>query len=213
MEIQETIIFNGIEYKLMGAKKYYLSQTKINSQRKGAKGLHCAIWEFNNKMAIPKGHCIHHKDGNTFNNNIENLECIETKLHLSEHSKNNFKNEEYRNNAIKTLRDNSDKAAEWHRSEAGLKWHSENSRNCIRKVKNLVCANCGKDFLSVMSDSKCCSVKCGDHLRREINKVSYIGKCNYCGKEFIAAKRDKSKPDNKFCSPSCTTSNRYHPKN
>ena len=86
MEIQKIITFNGIEYRLMGQGKYYLSQSKSNEGRKYAKGLHVAIWEYYNGKEVPKGYCIHHKDGNTLNNDISNLECIEIREHLSRHA-------------------------------------------------------------------------------------------------------------------------------
>lgn len=49
----EEVIFNGVTYKLMGAKRYYLSQSKTNDGRKGAKGLHVAIWESYNHKNVP----------------------------------------------------------------------------------------------------------------------------------------------------------------
>lgn len=60
----EEVVFNGVAYKLMGAKRYYLSQSRTDAGRKGAKGLHVAIWEFYNHKKVPSGYCIHHKDGN-----------------------------------------------------------------------------------------------------------------------------------------------------
>ena len=108
MEIQKVIVFNGIEYKLMGQGKYYLSQSKNNEGRKHAKGLHVAIWEFHNKKTVPKGYQIHHKDFNPYNNDISNLECISIKQHAKIHAKRNFENKEYAQNNRKQL----DKAIE-----------------------------------------------------------------------------------------------------
>jgi endogenous inhibitor of DNA gyrase (YacG/DUF329 family) len=212
MEIQETITFNGSEYRLMGARKYYLSQAKITSERKGAKGLHVAIWEFHNGKSVPEGFCIHHKNGNTFNNDIGNLECIPIKKHLSDHAHKNMQNPEYVKKNRNSLDVAREKASEWHRSEEGRKWHSENSKNCIRKEKKLICQSCGKEFESVFSDTRFCSNKCGERYRRKYNGVKYTRKCNYCGNEFTATKRNESKPDNKFCSTKCASDNRYHPK-
>ena len=81
MDVPETVIFNGKEYKLMGTGKYYLSQARSNKERKNAKGLHVAIWEFYSGKTVPKGYIVHHKDGNPHNNNFENLECISRDEH------------------------------------------------------------------------------------------------------------------------------------
>lgn len=46
---------------------------------------HHLVWEQYNKRPVPDGYIVHHKDGNKFNNNIENLELMtraeHTKLH------------------------------------------------------------------------------------------------------------------------------------
>lgn len=39
----EEVEFNGKIYRLMGAKRYYLSTSTKNEERKHAKGLHVAI--------------------------------------------------------------------------------------------------------------------------------------------------------------------------
>ena len=74
--VPKIIEFNGVAYRLMGTGRYYLSQSNSNQGRKHPRGLHVAIWEFYNKKRVPKDYEIHHKDGNTFNNDISNLECI-----------------------------------------------------------------------------------------------------------------------------------------
>lgn len=45
--------------------------------------LHRAIWENHHGWPIPPGHEIHHADGNTLNNDADNLVCI----NISEHRK------------------------------------------------------------------------------------------------------------------------------
>lgn len=147
----EEVVFNGVAYKLMEAKRYYLSQSRTDAGRKGAKGLHVAIWEFYNRKKVPSGYCIHHKDGNPFNNDIHNLECVSSHIHFSEHGKNNWENNEYRKRGEKQLDEAREKATAWHKSPAGMKWHQENKRNYSKPVtmfsrdgKRL------KDFPSVM---------------------------------------------------------------
>ena len=67
MDIKETIIFNGVEYRLLSGGRYYLSQSTTNDGRRHAKSLHVAIWEYYNKKPCPKGYEIHHIDGNCSN--------------------------------------------------------------------------------------------------------------------------------------------------
>lgn len=202
MEIQETIEFNGITYKLMGAGKYYLSQSNTNAGRKRAKGLHVAIWEHYNKCKVPKGYCIHHKDGNTFNNNISNLECISRNEHQRMHILERLKNEEYRKTNQINLSKGREKAAEWHKSEAGRKWHSKHSKEIDRTPRNLcVCKECGKTFYSSYRDTMFCCDGCGDKYRTKI--LQYDGICKRCGKPFKYGKPKKSAPDRLFCSRKC----------
>ena len=168
MEIQEVIIFNGIKYKLMGTRKYYLSQSNSNKGRKNPKGLHVAIWEFYNKKEVPKGYHIHHKDGDTFNNDISNLECIPAKQHLSEECKKNWQNAKYRKRALKQLKEASEKAKEWHKSEEGRKWHKEHAKTSILAAKKYkhICKECGKEYFNTRKNTaKFCCKKCGTKYR------------------------------------------------
>lgn len=168
MEIQEIIIFNGVKYKLMGTKKYYLSQSNTNKGRKNPKGLHVAIWEFYNKKEVPKGYHIHHKDGNPFNNDISNLECISAKQHLSQEGKKNWKNPEYRKKAIKQLKEASEKAKEWHKSKEGREWHKEHAKTSILSAPKHkhICEQCGKEYFSTRkTKTRFCCEKCGSKYR------------------------------------------------
>ena len=74
--------FNGKDFKLYPREHYF---------SRGTKRMHVQVWESVNGKT-PKGFHIHHKDGNTWNNSIDNLECIEGKKHLSIHGKERFKN-------------------------------------------------------------------------------------------------------------------------
>lgn len=147
----DEVVFNDVIYRLMGTKQYYLSQSKENSGRKGAKGLHVAIWEFYNQKKVPNGFCIHHKDGNTFNNDINNLECISSHAHFSEHGKMNWNNKEYRKRGIKQLDEARGKAISWHKSPKGLEWHQKNKINYSKSVTMFsLDGNRIKDFPSIV---------------------------------------------------------------
>ena len=130
----EEVEFNGKTYRLMGARKYYLSSSAKNEERRHAKGLHVAIWEFYHHQKVPTECCIHHKDGNPFNNDINNLECVNKSEHFSKHSLNNWKNPEFRKLGVISLNNIRNKASEWHKSPEGLKWHQKNKENYSKPV-------------------------------------------------------------------------------
>ena len=46
---------------------------------------HHLVWEQYNKSPVPDGYIVHHKDGNKFNNNIENLELMTRAEHAKLH--------------------------------------------------------------------------------------------------------------------------------
>lgn len=203
MEKQDIIIFNGIEYKLMGAGKYYLSQSRSNEGRKKAKGLHVAIWEYYNKKTVPEGYHVHHKDENTFNNDISNLELIKKGKHLGEHSKKWHEDNKEKSN--KMMDEAREKASEWHGSEEGRKWHSEQSKKvwANKKMYLKICEFCKKEYKTPFSDTKYCSQKCCTSASIERNKYDYKGICIVCGKEFTATRLSKTRPKRKTCSRLC----------
>ena len=72
---------------LYGKKKYYI----ISSVKEGNHGkyLHVLIWEDHYGIKKPEGCDIHHIDGDSKNNSIQNLICVPSKIHQSFHSKGN----------------------------------------------------------------------------------------------------------------------------
>jgi len=53
---------------------------KMSKHHKQAKVNYRKLWESINGP-IPKGYHIHHKDGNPYNNSIDNLECLSPEEH------------------------------------------------------------------------------------------------------------------------------------
>jgi len=196
------VVFNGVKYCLMGTRKYYLASHSRNEDRKGAKGLHTAIWEYYNGKEVPKGYCVHHKDGNTFNNDISNLECVEIKKHLSDHAKANYTREEYRAKNKETLILMREKAKNWHHSPEGREWHRQHALTMTRTLKTLTCEFCGKEFQSPYADTRFCCDSCGGKYRRKF-ALNYVGVCKECGKEFRYGKGNSAEKDKEFCSLSC----------
>lgn len=124
--------FNGETYYFCG---FYF-------QRKG-KRLHREVWKYHNGD-IPKGYHVHHIDGNTHNNQIENLQLIDKNTHLSMHMSKPDRVEKSR----KQLKEATKKAPEWHSSEDGKKWHSIRGKENwkLRKPITYTCSYCGKEF-------------------------------------------------------------------
>ena len=131
MEVTDTIVFNGVTYKLLSGGRYYLSQSTTNEGRRHAKSLHVAIWEYYNNTTVPNDCCIHHIDGDVFNNDISNLECVKRRDHLSRHSKKNWKNPEYREKQEQVLGHMRELSKSWHSSEAGHAWHVQHGQECM----------------------------------------------------------------------------------
>ena len=197
MEVPETVEFNGVTYRLMGTGRYYLSQSSTNAGRKGAKGLHVAVWEFYSGKKVPKGYEIHHKDGNPFNNDYSNLECIPRSEHIK---KTNYKTK----NVKKHLDEVRPLASEWHRSEEGREWHRQHGRECMekREVLTLTCQYCGKEFTAKQPYAKFCSHNCSVKYDYHFRTKEETRVCEWCGKEFTtitAPGRDGART----CSRSC----------
>lgn len=111
--------FNGKPFRLQKGERYF---------NNGAKKMHVFVWEYHNGQKVPKGFHIHHIDGNSKNNRIENLELVEGKKHLSEHAKSRVKKnpEFFKDFQKKGIA----KAPEWHKSPEGIEWHKEHAKKC-----------------------------------------------------------------------------------
>ena len=167
------VYFNGKEYRRSPKSKYYFEYTTKNEDRKKSTQLHRAVWEYYNGK-IPKGYQIHHKDHNIDNNNIENLECLSAREHLSKHSKENWKKEEYKEKMSKQMQGNSErqnKCREWHKSEEGKEWHSEHAKRSIllQNPEKRICEYCKKEYIPKIKRQKSCCKTCsreGDKKQR-----------------------------------------------
>ena len=155
--------FNGKEYYLYPKERYF---------SKGRNRLHKVVYEsFNGK--VPKGYQIHHKDSNTWNNNINNLECIEVNKHLSEHGKQRVKNnpEWFKSFYEKGV----ESAKEWHKSDAGKKWHSEHGKEIYAKriLNKHICEVCKKEYQTKHTGrTKYCHQNCKAKALRARRKLS-----------------------------------------
>lgn len=173
----ETQYFNWKTYKLRKWQKY-MNQAY-------ARQMHVDVWEFHNGKR-PEWFHIHHKDGNTINNDISNLECIEISKHLSEHWKENWENDTIREKMQIWLEKARESAKEWHWSKEWIEWHKEHYEKVKEKfhMKSIrICKNCKKEYESIREWF--CSNNCKSQNRRNswidniTNNVSTVEKILY----------------------------------
>lgn len=192
-----SVMFGGIEFRRMGGScNYYLSYSRNYKDRKGAKGLHVVIWEHHSGSNVPDGYEIHHVDGDTFNCEFSNLECISKSIHRSLPKKLDM--DKVRENLARIR----PKASEWHRSEEGRAWHREHAKTIAAKIfyeRECSCIECGKKF-TAKKKAKYCGSLCGNRARAKVKARVYKNEniCCNCEKAFAG-----QRPDSKYCSRIC----------
>lgn len=196
---ENIIYFNGEKYIRNSKNKYYFKYTTKNTERNNCKQLHRVVWEYYNGE-IPKGFHIHHKDGNIDNNDVENLECLPSHEHLSNHMKKNWKNHEYRKkyNHITFADENrQDKARAWHSSKEGKEWHRQHALKTLLKpkpVKINKCEWCKNEYVEKKIGQIYCSISC----QQKSSNYKKTKVCVICNKKFHSTSYKLL-----TCSPEC----------
>ena len=180
--------FNGVVYYLCG---FYFQSA--------GKRLHRVVYEYF-YGEIPKGHSVHHADGNRSNNQPENLILLHRSQHIRTHNS-EPKRKEMAGQAIKRA---IAKAPEWHASPEGIEWHKqqyERTKDQLHKNATFVCSFCGKTFESANRGYKkhFCSNACCAADRRMSGKDDEARNCAVCEKPFTANKYQQVK----YCSKEC----------
>lgn len=144
---RESVVYKGVSYyrypdsKRRTHRTYYLGGAKW---KVSAKYLHRKMWE-DVYGEIPKGFIVHHKDGDSSNNTIENLEIMSRKHHMELHMQEVERREDLREmmiiNKAKVLK--------------ALKDYHKN-----KVAKEYVCVVCHSLFNSFSKQAKYCSKKC-----------------------------------------------------
>lgn len=191
----EVVEWNGVlwrrypESKNQSQRKYFKRITKF---------LHRAVWE-SVHGDIPKGFHIHHIDGDTRNNAIENLECINPKDHASRHTW-SAERKEQQARFLSSIRE---LAKPWHSSDEGRAKHREIGAMAYKQFvpvpKN--CEACGKVFepKALGNRDKFCSNACKSAWRRTSGKDNEQRNCMQCGKSFVANRYTKSRTCGRSC--------------
>lgn len=190
----ENQIFNGIQFVADG-KGYYRELGNFKNL------MHRYVWTWYNGN-IPKGYEIHHIDFDRSNNNISNLQLVSRSEHRRIHA--DLLTDEQREWKRNNLKMNAvPKAAEWHGSQAGHEWHSQQikmQRELGQFKHKLICTYCGKTYVGeINGQNTFCSGKCKSAYRRKtgVDNVEHI--CPVCGNTFST---NKYKPT-VTCSRSC----------
>jgi hypothetical protein len=207
-ETTERIVFDGVPYRRypnspkLELRNYFIcSPTKGKSVRR----LHQAVWEFHNGP-IPEGHHVHHKDENTLNNDISNLECLSNKEHRRSHW-----TPEDAERARKMAEAARPLTKEWHASEEGRQWHSENGKKVWEKLEatERTCIECAKTFMSKCPrPTRFCGNNCKQRAYMRSKRESLEKVC-MCGKSF---KTNPHQP-REHCSHSCATKSAWKTRN
>lgn len=191
------IYYKGSKYRLQDSGRYY---TDLTSHRRL---LHRIIWkEFNGD--IPEGYCVHHKNFKWWDNRISNLELQTKSAHSSLHMTANWKNPIIKRKMLAGLPERLAIAYKWHKTEDGIAWHKQNSKNIWKNAKprNFVCMRCGAKFSRVCfsKTSRFCSEPCKSAFKYK-SQPKLKKKCIICGSMFSTGIYKPAKN----CSRRCTT--------
>ena len=200
----ETVWYKGKKYtrypdsKKPNHRRYF---QRHGSSRLPPVSLHRVVWEGHNGP-VPKGYAIHHKDGDTGNNFIENLEC----LPQSDHQKLHWAEGSYETPACKAHQAKfGQHTAAWRETERFREMLVQNGKVAWerREYKQYQCEQCQGTFESLNPlGATCCSRRCAQRLRaakkRELG-ISFSCKCEWCSIDFGGSKKTT-----RFCSPQCS---------
>jgi hypothetical protein len=186
MEDVECVMYEGKKFRIQSSGRYYQSYDRHAKHRL----LHRRVWSDHNGD-IPEGHHIHHKDGNWRNNDISNLEAVLGIEHQRQHMLERLSDPEYREQNRKNLDKAILKAAEWHKSEAGLAWHKQHGERSWenRLPEKCICKVCSKEFEGFFN-AEFCSKSCrqkGCYAKQKTQPQT----CVWCNKDFLANKYRK----------------------
>lgn len=205
--VGEMVEYNGVRFyrypnSNRRAHRDYFSPG-IQAKQNGVDLLHRQVWK-DHFGDIPDGYQIHHKDENTLNNDLSNLECVTAKQHLHKHPARlaRCRSEEQMVH-LESIRE---KTKAWHGSEEGLEWHIQHAKNIgfgQHKLVDVECAICGKSFQTKRkAERNYCSKECNQAnqslLWHSGKKFIHAHECQCCGKQF---KSDRVV--SMYCSKSC----------
>lgn len=127
---KETRIYRGKNYNRYPESKHRQLRAyfwRHDKNKEPPVSLHRQIF-IDNFGPIGPGMVIHHKDGDTLNNDPKNLECISASKHMSDHAS----TEERIEKSKKNIKIAGIASKKWHGSEEGRRWHSEHAQRMAK---------------------------------------------------------------------------------
>lgn len=177
------IVINGIEYKLHKDKKYF----KISIPNNGSMFLHRFIMELVLNRKLLSSEHVHHIDGNGFNNNVENLEVVDGRLHNSFHTtQRNLKHNPDNFKCVSCSGSSKHKALGMclscfskHRRKIKTKNPCKSCGKEIGKLKNIINNTCPKCITDKFTNCNTCYRKVSD-LPKSKPIINTKGNCRAC---------------------------------
>lgn len=160
----EVVIYAGARYRRYPESKHLHLRAYFQSSNPRRGFLHRHKWE-DAHGPIPDGYEIHHRDENTLNNEIDNLELVQTTWHRSYHLSKRSKTEEHKAH-LESIRD---LATEWHKSDEGREWHSGMAKRAWQKREPVqkTCLCCSGTFDTYFpSRANFCGQNCRNRYQR-----------------------------------------------
>lgn len=194
----EKLEYNGYIYRRYpnaknSSDRRYFKRTKNKGTQ--VDYLHHAIYR-DHHGEIPEGYHVHHKDGDSTNNDPSNLEAIPAFQHLSYHGKQNDVDLEH----LERIRPLTKK---WHASKEGREWHKDHGKKTWEARQSVIkqCDECGKEFDSISrrDNDRFCSNPCKSKWRRKSGLDDEERTCVICGNVFTVNKYEKVRTCSKPC--------------
>lgn len=199
-------VFNGVRFYRKG-RGYYKAGYEESGRR--TIYMHRYVWEFHNGPILAKHH-VHHTNGNTSDNRLENLVLMLGTEHSRQHALERIADGTF--GTPEHLSIARAAAAQWHGSPAGLDWHKQHGKDtwADREKQQCPCTQCGKPYDGFIGARKrgFCSPSCQNMARVASGVDDETRTCVVCGTEFQANKYRKVKTCSKMCANAAISATR-----
>lgn len=201
----EIVVYRGNTFRRYPKSKNWSDgnyfRPSIHLAMAGVESLHREIWK-DHFGPIPEGHSIHHRDGDTGNNDPSNLVCLSSSEHQAIHAV--ASRERGRSpKALAHMDAIRPKTVAWHRSEEGRAWHRQHGREAYQRRQPLesTCDHCGKSFLSITrrENDRFCTNACKSAWRRASGLDDVERICAACGNTFVVNHYAKTRTCSRTC--------------